>query len=189
MGPGGRTVNSITIPIWAKALAIVALVVAALAAVSMYNAWLIGIGKTTERAEWLKRDNAALAAANARIKTLTDQARDKEQLHAAALVTASTQYQKDLSHEKATKDSVIADLRTGARRLRIELAATHAAAGSGAAEAGPSPGRCDGATTAELSESAAEFLVGLASEADEVVHQLTACQAVVTADRQIQGER
>lgn len=181
--------KDIFIPVWAKALGIVAIAVGIIFAISAYNGWLINIGKTSERAEWLKRENTELTTANARIKTLEDEARAAEQSHGKAMVAASTQYQKDLSHEQATKDGVIADLRSGARRLRIELAAAKATGGSATAQAGAGPGRCDGGTTAELSESAAEFLVGLASEADTVVHQLTACQAVVTADRQLQGEK
>lgn len=179
--------KDIIVPTWAKALGIVAIALGIIYGISAYNGWLINVGKTAERAEWLKRDNAELTAAKTRIKTLEDEARAKEHAHGLAMVAASTQYQKDLSHEKATKDGVIADLRSGARRLRIELAAAKATGGSSAAQVGAGPGRCDGQTTAELSESAAEFLVGLASEADEVVHQLTACQAVVTADRQLKG--
>lgn len=177
--------KDIVVPTWAKALGIVAIALGIIYAISAYNGWLINVGKTAERAEWLKRENAELVAAKARIKTLEDEARAQEHAHGQAMVAASTQYQKDLSHEQATKDGVIADLRAGTRRLRIELAAAKATGGSGAAQAGAGPGRCDGPATAELSQSAAEFLVDLASEADTVVHQLTACQAVVVADRKI----
>ena len=178
-------------PIVAKALGIVAMAIAIIVAISAYNGWLINIGKTTERAEWVKRENDELRVANARIKTLEDEARAKELEHGAAMVAASTQYQKDLIHEKSTKDSVIADLRSGVRRLRIELASPHATGGSDVSQVGAGAGRCDGPAVGELSGPAAEFLVGLASEADEVVRQLTACQAVVTADRLInsQGEK
>lgn len=181
--------NNIIIPPWVKFVAAVLLVIAVLAAIYAYGQQQFGLGETAERAAWLKRENTALAAANARIKTLEEEARAKEHAHADAIAAISAQYQKDLSHEKATKDSVIADLRSGVRRLRIELASPHATGGSDGSQVGASAGRCDGSAYGELSGPASEFLVGLASEADEVVHQLTACQAMVIKDRQLQGEQ
>lgn len=148
-------------------------------------------GELAERGVWMQRENAELTVANARIIELERAARAQEQRNADQLAAASKTYQESIEHEKATHDRTVADLRSGARRLRIELARRPAAAGDTAGTAGPGAGRCDGEARAELSAAAAEFLVGLAGEADAVVHQLTACQAVVESDRQInqpQGE-
>lgn len=70
-------------------------------------------------------------------KELEDQARAKEREHAQDMAAASAKYQEDLKHEKAAKDRVIADLRSGALRLRILLiTCPNAAGGSGTAAPG-----------------------------------------------------
>ena len=180
------------IPPWAKLLGAVLLVAALVAAIYAYGQQQFGLGEKAERTAWLARENTALTKANARIKELEDQARAREREHAQDMAAASAKYQEDLKHEKAAKDRAVADLRSGALRLRIPLAfpsCPDGAGGSGRAAPGPSTAGRDGEARAELSVQASEFLVGLASEADEVVHQLTACQAVVIADRKQQGEQ
>lgn len=138
---------------------------------------------------WLKRDNDALRQANQRISTLEQEARDQERAHGQAMDAIAVQHQKDLKDARTEQDRVIADLRARNLRLRVPVVTTASAAcrGGGAGiEAGPGTGQRDGEATAELSDAAAEFLVGLASEADDVARQLSACQAVVIADRQQQ---
>lgn len=138
-------------------------------------------GKKAERATWQQRENAELIAANARILELTAAARRAEQAHASALAKASSTYQEQLQHEKTRHDRAIADVQSGALRLRIELARRETAGGGATTEGGSSAGRCDGETHGELSPAAAGFLIGLASEADAVVHQLTAAQTIIKA--------
>lgn len=150
-----------------------------------YGQQQFGLGEKAEQSAWLKRENTELVAANIRIKELTDEVRRQERQHQQDMADASAQYQKDLKHEKATHERVVADLRSGALRLRVHLASSQTAGGRGTGAVGSGPGGCDAATGGELSGPAAEFFVGLASEADEVVHQLTACQAIVAADRRL----
>jgi hypothetical protein len=90
----------------------------------------------------------------------------------------SSAYQKGLTDGAATQKSVVARIRSGA--LRLSIPTRPAAAGSGPAvpAVAATPGRCDGQARAQLSDEAAEFLTGLASEADDVVRQLGACQAI-----------
>ncbi|BCB28409.1 hypothetical protein SKTS_32950 [Sulfurimicrobium lacus] len=181
--------NISVIPPWVKWLAAVALIAAVVAAFYAYGQQQFGLGMTSERATWLARENGALTKANGRIKELEEQARTREHEHAQDMAVASAKYQEDLKHEKAAKDRVIADLRRGDLRLRIPVTCPVPAAGDRTAALGTGPAGRDGETRAELSVEASEFLVGLASEADEVVHQLTACQAVVNADRKQPGEK
>lgn len=142
-------------------------------------------GKQTERATWLARENAQLTKANAKIKQLEEKYRQHEQDAADALAVISSKYQEDLKHVKTEKDRVIAGLRDGTFRLRIPVAARLSAyRGSAAEVAAPACGR-NGETRAELSVEASEFLVGLASESDEVTKQLGRCQDVINADRNI----
>jgi hypothetical protein len=173
------------IPIWLKWLAALLLIAAVLGIVYAYGQQQFGLGEKAERGTWLARENGQLVTANAKLKSLEEQYRTQEHDHAAALASISSQYQKELAHVKADKDRVIASLRDGSMRLRIPVAATVSANGGIASEVTPATTGRDGETRAELSVAAAEFLVGLASEADEVAKQLGACQAVINADRNI----
>ena len=161
------------------------LIFAAIIGLAMY--WganrLIETGKTRQRLEQAQTENAAMAAANDRIVKLQSEVRQKEAVYAAAVNAIQTKFVKDLQHEKARHDSTVAALRSGALRLRIPVASCSQGGGSAVGTPGASAGGRDAAPRAELSEPAAEFLVGLASDADQVVHQLTACQAIVAADR------
>lgn len=168
-----------------KSTAIGVCLIGAAAAIYVFGASRYEDGRIAERGKWQKLENTELAAANARIIKLESDARQLEREHAAAMTQASATYQESMQHEKATRDRVIADLRSGALRLRVDLASRQGAAGDPAGATGAAAGRCDGEARAELSVSASEFLVGLAAEADAVVHQLAACQAVVIADRKI----
>jgi hypothetical protein len=96
----------------------------------------------------------------------------------------SSAYQKGLSDGAATQKSVVARIRSG--DLRLSIPTRPAASGSGPAvlAAAATLGRCDGQARAQLSDEAAELLTGLASEADDVVRQLGACQAIVEQQRQ-----
>lgn len=176
------------IPAWVEALLFVVLVTAACAAI-----YFVGRadGGADTNAAWQSRENTTLQKANARIVELEEDARRREATHAQDMAAAAAQYQKEKAHVEADRDRTIADLRSGALRLRIPIAAACAGTVGGTAAApGAGAGRSDDPTTAELSAAAAEFLVGLAAEADAVVNQLTACQAVVIADRKAinQGE-
>jgi len=170
----------------------VLLALAALLAAGALGAGAYRAGMNAERNAWLARDNAQLRSANARIAQLQAQARAQEQAHGTAMAAAAAQFKKDLHDVRTQKDGVIADLRSGRLRLRIPVVPTSAACGAGGAggastEAGAGAAGGDGEARAELSGAAAEFLVSLASEADAVVRQLSACQAVVAADRELQG--
>lgn len=176
---------------WTKEIIGLIVVVAVIAGLYSFGAECYSNGQTEERAVWQQRENTTLLAANARIIELEAAARRTERLVGDALANASQTYQESLTHEKTVHERTVADLRAGHRRLRIELVSRPPAIGDPSSPTATAATGCDGATFGELSTASAEFLVGLANEADTVVHQLTACQAVVIADRQInqpQGE-
>ncbi len=182
-------IGNLVIPPLARALAVLVLVAAVVAAIYAYGRQQFGLGGQAERAAWLARENGALTKANGRIKELEEQARAREHEHAQDMANTSAKYQEDLKHEKSAKDRVIADLRSRALRLRIPVTCPISAAGDRTAAPGTGAAGRDGETRAELSVEASEFLVGLTSEADEIVHQLDACQAVINADRKQPGEK
>lgn len=114
------------------------------------------------------------AAIRQAIRTAFDRGADAKA--GTDMFTVSSTYQEGLSHGVATQKDTVAHIRTGALRLSVP---TGPAAAAVAAPAAAGAGRCDGQARAQLSNEAAEFLTGLASEADDVVLQLNACQADV----------
>jgi hypothetical protein len=100
------------------------------------------------------------------------------------IAALSVTYQKAIQDEKTEHDRIAADLRTGTVRLRDRLAYVefaHAVV--------PTPGTStrssDAAKGVGLQAADAEFLLRIASEADQVSDQLRACQAVVRGDRTV----
>lgn len=146
------------------------------------------VGKDSERVVWQGKQSKELQAANAKIIDLTEKARAQESLHAVELAGISAKYQEALQNEKSKSDRVIADVRAGTRKLRIPIAGPIQTCGSSSSQAPAAAERRDGEARAELSGSSSDFLIGLASEADAIVRQLTACQAVILQDR-TQAER
>lgn len=159
-------------------------VVVWLASLAAVGIWQNGVGHAVERADWLQRETTELTAANAEIVRLNAQARLAERLTAETMNAIAIQYEEDKINEIRERDAVIADLRAGNIRLRDRNATRQPGAG-GTPGSPTSPRQCDGAEAGELSGPTSEFLIGLMAEADEVVKQLTACQAVIRADRAI----
>lgn len=145
------------------------------------------------RGEYALRDIRAQGEATKAIQAAQNRARVAEQRSAQDVAAVSAQYEENKAHVAAHTRKTIADLHTGVLSLRVQLDTRGAVPGdrSPAAQAGPGASKCDGAAgsglsqpvTATLSAADSEFLIGEASRADEVVAQLTACQAVVRADR------
>jgi prophage endopeptidase len=109
--------------------------------------------------------------------------REKERKQASALAAVSKDYQKRLANVETQRlaDAAALDARTLV--LRGPNSTGGKSCGSGAAETPPASGGRDGAQGSELPQATSRFLLGLASEADAVVHQLTACQAVLEDER------
>lgn len=149
--------------------------------------WQNSSGRVAERVEWQARENEELRLANAKIIELNEAARAAERKHAEQVSGISARLEKEKSDVGKSKDAIIAELRAGQRGLRDPGAASVKTSSRGSPQAGAAAGQCDGGAGGQLSQSAAEFLVSLASEADEVVKQLTACQEVIRADRAMQS--
>ncbi|WP_232767750.1 lysis system i-spanin subunit Rz, partial [Stenotrophomonas sp. Bg11-02] len=102
-------------------------------------------------------------------------ARATEHQQASTLATIGAKHEEDRAAAPAVADAVVADLRSGALRLRNDLAAchtdrlSHAAASAGQRDAAP-----------DLGVTLAGPAVRIGRDADD---QLRACQAVVAADR------
>lgn len=161
------------------------LVLAWIASLAGVGYWQNDAGHTTERVAWQARDNAALAEANSKLHDTEEKYRRIEQSHAADLAAISGNYQKELKDASQKTADLIAANRAGAFRLRDPGATACSPHRSILSETAASSGGRDGGTQAELSGTAAEFLLGLTGEADDTARQLSACQAIVKADRDV----
>ena len=140
-------------------------------------------GAQSERTAWQTKDNAELAAANAKILQMEATARASEQAHAQAQADISTTYQKELQNAQAQRQKDVAAARSGALRLRDPGAITQQTCGGAAGQAATGASGRDGPADPGLSPSATEFLLTQADRSDAIVRQLGACQAVILADR------
>lgn len=153
------------------------------AAISAYS-WAYKNGVQAERVVWQKAENKALQITLADLQATQEKLRIAENNHAVQLNHVSQTYQEKLTNEKQKLNNVIASYRAGTLSLRDKHATSDAPACAGIpAKTGTAASGRDATEGAKLSQPLAEFLIGLASEADEVVQQLTACQAIVNADR------
>lgn len=156
-------------------------------AIAAAAAWVISVviaydqGKTSERSDWLSRENTELVSANAAISELETEVKTAHLAHSSRIASVAEQYEKEKQREIEKRDRRIADLR--ADNLRLLDPGSKNTADDKAD--GPTTGtsKCDGQTGGRLSVEASEFLLRLTGEADEVVIQLAACQAVVQSDR------
>lgn len=162
------------------------LVIEALAAVAIaIAAFLYGSSMTADRLNAIHEAQVqAVNMANAQAHaSLVEQMRTKERQHADDMAALDAKYTKELTHERAEADRIIADLRTDVVRVRDEFTCAYGAAQGGAGKAGTSTSLGDGRKAGGLQKPHVEFLLSEAGRADEVVKQLQACQAIVRQDR------
>lgn len=146
--------------------------------------WQHGAGADEERVAWQERELKQVTKAANRIRQIHEDARAKERKAAEDLAALAAQFEQEKADVTARKDRLIAQLRRGDIRLRFPTAGALPANRSPAGAAAAPAGERDGRAPTELPGPAAEFLLSLASESDEVVHQLSACQAIVRRYRQ-----
>lgn len=145
--------------------------------------WQNKAGHTDERTTWLSRENKELTEANQKIADLNTAIRETERQHTVRLSDISTAYQKELKNAKAQRDRDVATARAGTLRLQF----TPDSQGAGGSETGSTAATasgCNGAERTELPRETVADLLELVNDADDVVRQLTACQAVILSDRQ-----
>jgi hypothetical protein len=110
----------------------------------------------------------------ARLNSLNAEMRLK---HAKQILEIHTNFLLEKQREKAVDDAVVADLKSGNRKLRVQVASCF----SRPTETGTNPKGTDGAGVAELSPGAGEFFYGQSAEADRLKRKVTALQAWVNS--------
>ncbi|MCR4304978.1 MAG: lysis protein [Gallionella sp.] len=188
-----RTQQGAIAPVWLYMAGAIAVMLALAGLVKVWSNYTTSLDKrgydrgTLEAtARYQARDNAQLQAVVVAQRAAEIRAAKAEADAAKAQSVASSNYAKGVQDGKNRLAAFIADSRSGAIKLRDPgQNGTGPACGNqtGKAEtAGSAPGS-NGDTQGRLSGQASEFLFSLANEADEIVRQLIAAQAVIVSDR------
>ena len=162
---------------------IVAILVVWIGSLAAVGKWQNTAGHTAERTVWQAKEATELAAANKQILDLETAARAAETAHATALSAISTAYEGKLKNAKDQDTADVAAVRARTIVLRDPGSRSACPAGGAVSSPAASTGGRDGSGLGELSPVASGFLLSKADSADALVSQLTACQAVVQADR------
>jgi hypothetical protein len=146
------------------------LLAAAALALSFWAGWSWR-GDRANVAESDQRANVAEAVVDQ-----VNEARAIEHSQADTMATIGAKHEDDRAAAPAVADAVVADLRSGALRLRHDLAACHTDLLSQTAA-----GTLERDAATQRREEFASRVVRIGRDADD---QLRACQAVVAADRE-----
>ncbi len=130
-------------------------------------------------AKYATRDVKAAQDYAAKTQEITEQYRAKEAKFSEQVAAVSKDYQRRLAANETAKRAALA-----AATILRDPGTIGQACGDSAPKTSASTSGHNGAAGAELSKEATGFLLSLASEADAVVLQLTACQNVLASERQ-----
>lgn len=133
------------------------------------------LGDSLKQGEWdAVRAKEAEAVAVA-VKEAHDQAMSKERELTQKLNSQSKHYQVKLQEKDREKAAALERFRSDGLRISVEASSDK----DGVPSDPVNPSRCDGGTTAKLSDEVAKRLVERRVEADKIVEQLTTCQAIL----------
>jgi hypothetical protein len=118
-----------------------------------------------------------------KLQTMTDEVRATERAHVDAMAALDARYNQEMTDAKRETETLAAAVRAGELRLRNRFTCPSTSASAGVPAAGTGSSVNPATASGGLRNEDAELLIRLAAEADDVVRQLTACQAIITADR------
>lgn len=140
------------------------------------RAHYIDVGEDRVQARWDAQE--ALHAAQAK-KAAEDAANTEKRQQAANAAALATLQQENKDAQRRLNNDIAA-LRTGNLKLRESLRAPRC----GVSEAPAGAGGSDDPGVAYVSREGQEFFLRLGADADRVVRKLTACQAILSAERE-----
>ncbi len=146
---------------------------------------LFGVGYGFGRADGLETGAAALDKYKDEVRerervqfdlliAVQDQYRELEREHETNVANLRAEYARANTEAQSMDSRVIDDLRSGIKRLRVQVASCSADTNSGSS--GPSSGGANGAGAAELTGAASEHLWRIAADGDRAIRKLTALQ-------------
>jgi hypothetical protein len=145
--------------------------------------WQRHDGALSERVVWETRLAEENANAAKSIQAAEESARQKERDSETKQALISKDYQRKLADARTKYKSIDDAVSSGTFQLRDSDATAVCSNSSGSAETSAGTGGNNGSKGADLSPGLTRFLWFQATSADDIVEQLTACQAIVEADR------
>ncbi len=156
---------------------IIAFALASCLAVAIYGIYSKGYQDAEQK--YQLEQAQANEQAQAKYAELEVKARKAEEDHRAAITQIETEHRKKITRLQHEKDDAIAD----ALLNGMYLDATCEGLDTGLPQIGSATGSGHPASRARLSDTAAEFLIAFASEADERVTDLNKCRSQLVEDR------
>jgi hypothetical protein len=138
-------------------------------------------GVQVTKAEWEAEKSAAAIEAGKVLDKANKEVRELEHLLANAQNRVEKVYVEKIRTVEVEKQQLADIARTDGLFINASCPDNSNAVSSPTA----SPGGGHGATKARLSGEAAEALIAIAADADEVTHQLTACQEILRNEREL----
>lgn len=160
----------------AKIIAVLALLAALIGATIYAYHWAYDKGAEAEKLTWVTAQNKALTDAQSALAATNSKLQSLQAAYNTTVTDNSAAYQKGLKDGQTKKTAAIASVNDGSLVLRDKYAASCPESKADPVQTNAAPGGRDAETRPGLSRETSEFLVGLTSEADEVVKQLSACQ-------------
>jgi hypothetical protein len=139
-------------------------------------------GVAVTKADWEAEKATAAVEAAKILKAEQDKVREFEHLLANTQTRVEKVYVEKIRTVEVEKQQLIDVARTDG--LFIDAACPDPS--NPVPSAASSPGGDHGGTKARLSGEAAEALIAIAADADEITHQLTACQEILRNERELQ---
>jgi hypothetical protein len=134
-------------------------------------------GAKSTMAAWEKEKAMANQEAFDKLTAANAQVREYEQKLATVQNNVEKVYVKKINDVKKQRDDAIA------KSNGLFIDATCPNSGSKLPETSSDSSVNNGGEKARLSREAAEFLISIAADADEIVHQLNACQQILINER------
>ena len=161
------------------------LAVALVLLVALVGAYVKGRndGGKIVQADYAQRDLKAANDYAQKEREITEKYRSQEAQWQQQFVAASRSYQKGLARVETQRLADAAAVDAGRIRLLDPGTVGKACGDSPPSTTASTSGR-NGSEGSELSGKAAKFLLSLASDADAVVRQLSACQQILSSERQ-----
>ena len=139
-------------------------------------------GVQVTKADWEAEKAAAAIEAGKALDKANKEVRDLEHLLANTQNKVEKVYVDKIRTVEVVRDKLIDTARTDG--LFIDASCPDSS--NAMPSAATSPGSDHGGTKARLSGEAAEALIAIAADADEITHQLTACQEILRNERELQ---
>lgn len=157
------------------------------ASLGVVGMWQNKAGSTQEKVKWEAREVQITNDANAKILASTTRERKIEKEAGEAIAVIAEKLEGVKASVQKERDRLIAGVRTRTVVLRVPVTSSPCSIRSAESGTPATPSVGDGGASAgfyaEIDEPTSEALIGLASDADQVVGQLIACQGVIRADR------